>query len=60
LTQARLPGYRLSWANGQIRDRHCRIDDGFDELVKAADHVIGEQLQRLKKLMDSESAPRGH
>ncbi len=34
--------------------------DGFDELAKAADHVIGEQLQRLKKLIDSESAPRGH
>jgi len=33
--------------------------DGFDELAKAADHVIGEQLQRLKKLIDSESAPRG-
>jgi hypothetical protein len=34
--------------------------DGFDELAKAADHVIGEQLERLKKLIDSESAPRGH
>jgi hypothetical protein len=34
--------------------------DGFDELAKAADHVIGEQLERLKKLIDTESAPRGH
>jgi hypothetical protein len=34
--------------------------DGFEELAKAADHVIGEQLERLKKLIDSESAPRGH
>src|SRR5277367_3804487 len=24
--------------------------DGFDELAKAADHVLGEQLERLKKL----------
>jgi hypothetical protein len=33
--------------------------DGFDELSKAADHVLGEQLERLKKLLDGE-APRGH
>jgi hypothetical protein len=36
------------------------IKDGFDELSKAADHVLGEQAERLKKLVDAESAPRGH
>jgi hypothetical protein len=34
--------------------------DGFDGLSKAADGVLGEQLERLKKLVDGESAPRGH
>jgi|HubBroStandDraft_1064217.scaffolds.fasta_scaffold00495_17 uncharacterized protein YndB with AHSA1/START domain len=32
------------------------VKDGFDELSKAADHVFGEQLQRLKKLVDGEPA----
>jgi uncharacterized protein YndB with AHSA1/START domain len=31
--------------------------DGFDELSKAADRVLGEQLLRLKKLVDGEPAP---
>jgi uncharacterized protein YndB with AHSA1/START domain len=31
--------------------------DGFDELSKAADHVLGVQLERLKILVD-QSAPR--
>jgi uncharacterized protein YndB with AHSA1/START domain len=31
--------------------------DGFDALTKAADHVLGEQLQRLMKLLDGEPAP---
>lgn len=26
--------------------------DGFDDLSKAADHVLGEQLERLRKLVD--------
>src|SRR5258705_2740049 len=34
--------------------------DGFDELSKATDHVLGEQMERLKKLADAESAPHGH
>jgi len=34
--------------------------DGFDTLAKAADHVLGEQLQRLMKLADGEPAPRAH
>ena len=34
--------------------------DGFDELSKMTDHVLGEQMERLKKLVDGESAPRGH
>jgi hypothetical protein len=34
--------------------------DGFDGLSKTADGVLGEQLLRLKKLVDGESAPRGH
>jgi hypothetical protein len=34
--------------------------DGFDELSKAADQVLGEQLERLKKLLDGEAAPRAH
>jgi hypothetical protein len=33
--------------------------DGFDELSKMTDHVLGEQMERFKKLVD-ESAPRGH
>ena len=33
--------------------------DGFDGASKAADHVLGEQMERLKKLVDGESAPRG-
>jgi uncharacterized protein YndB with AHSA1/START domain len=33
------------------------VKDGFDELSKAADHVLGEQLLRLKKLVDGEPAP---
>jgi uncharacterized protein YndB with AHSA1/START domain len=36
------------------------IKDGFDELSKAADHVLGEQVERLRKLVDADSAPRGH
>jgi hypothetical protein len=32
--------------------------DGFEELSKAADHVLGEQLERLKKLVDG-AAPAG-
>src|ERR1700688_3449176 len=34
--------------------------DGFDELSKMTDHVLGEQMQRFKKSVDVESAPRGH
>jgi hypothetical protein len=34
--------------------------DGFDELSKMTDHVLGEQMARFKKLVDGESAPRGH
>jgi hypothetical protein len=30
--------------------------DGFDELSKAADHVLGEQLERLKNLVDGAAA----
>jgi uncharacterized protein YndB with AHSA1/START domain len=33
------------------------VKDGFDELSKAADRVLGEQLLRLKKLVDGEPAP---
>jgi hypothetical protein len=33
--------------------------DGFDELSKMTDQVLGEQIERLKKLVDGESAPRG-
>lgn len=36
------------------------VKDGFDELSKGADQVLGEQIARLKKLVDGESAPRGH
>jgi hypothetical protein len=34
--------------------------DGFDELSKMTDHVLGEQIQRFKKLVDGEAPPRGH
>jgi uncharacterized protein YndB with AHSA1/START domain len=34
--------------------------DGFDELSKMTDHVLGEQIVRLKKLVDGELAQRGH
>jgi hypothetical protein len=34
--------------------------DGFDELSKMTDHVLGEQMQRFKKLVDGEAPPRGH
>jgi hypothetical protein len=34
--------------------------DGFDELSKMTDHVLGEQLQRFKKLADGEAGPRSH
>jgi hypothetical protein len=32
------------------------VKDGFDELSKAADHVLGVQIQSLKKLMDGAPA----
>ena len=35
------------------------VKDGFDELSKAADHVLAEQLDRLKKLADG-GPPPGH
>lgn len=31
--------------------------DGFDELAKGADHVLGEQMERLKKLVEGAGAP---
>jgi hypothetical protein len=34
--------------------------DGFAELSKGADQVLGEQIDRLKKLVDGEPAPHGH
>jgi hypothetical protein len=34
--------------------------DGFDELSKMTDHVLGEQLERFKKLVDGAAGPRGH
>ena len=34
------------------------IKDGFDDLSKAADHVLGEQVERLTKLVDADSTPR--
>jgi uncharacterized protein YndB with AHSA1/START domain len=34
------------------------VKDGFDDLSKGVDHVFGEQLLRLKKLVDGEPAPR--
>jgi hypothetical protein len=34
--------------------------DGFDGLSKATDQVLGEQIERLKKLVDGEAAPRSH
>jgi uncharacterized protein YndB with AHSA1/START domain len=33
------------------------VKDGFDELSKASDRVLAEQLLRLKKLVDGEPAP---
>ncbi len=33
------------------------VKDGFDELSKAVDRVLAEQLVRLKKLADGEPAP---
>ncbi|HXC07782.1 MAG TPA: SRPBCC domain-containing protein [Steroidobacteraceae bacterium] len=33
------------------------VKDGFDDLSKGVDHVLGEQLVRLKKLIDGETAP---
>jgi uncharacterized protein YndB with AHSA1/START domain len=33
------------------------VKDGFDDLSKGVDHVLGEQLARLKKLVDGEPAP---
>jgi hypothetical protein len=35
------------------------IKDGFDDLSKGADHVLGEQVERLAKLVDTGSAPSG-
>ncbi len=32
------------------------VKDGFDELSKAADHVLGLQIQNLKKLVDGAAA----
>jgi Polyketide cyclase / dehydrase and lipid transport len=34
--------------------------DGFDEWSKLADRMLGEQMDRFKKYVDGESAPRGH
>jgi Polyketide cyclase / dehydrase and lipid transport len=34
--------------------------DGFDELSKMTDRVLGEQMERFKKSVDGESAPRAH
>jgi hypothetical protein len=34
--------------------------DGFEGLAKAADGVLGEQLARLKTLVDGELAPHAH
>jgi hypothetical protein len=34
--------------------------DGFDGASKAADQVLGEQLERLKALVDHAPVPRGH
>jgi uncharacterized protein YndB with AHSA1/START domain len=34
--------------------------DGFEELSKAADQVLGQQIEQLKKLVDGDSAQRGH
>jgi uncharacterized protein YndB with AHSA1/START domain len=33
------------------------VKDGFDDLSKGVDHVLGDQLLRLKKLVDGEPAP---
>jgi hypothetical protein len=29
------------------------VKDGFDALSKGADHVLGDQLERLRKLIDA-------
>jgi uncharacterized protein YndB with AHSA1/START domain len=34
--------------------------DGFEELSKGVDHVLGEQLERLRKLVEGAPAPDGH
>jgi len=36
------------------------VKDGIDGLSKAVDHVLGEQVARLKKFAEGEPAPRGH
>jgi hypothetical protein len=35
------------------------IKDGFEDLSKGADHVLGEQVERLAKLVDTGSVPSG-
>jgi hypothetical protein len=34
--------------------------DGLEGMSKIADQVLGEQLERLKKVVDGEPLPRGH
>jgi hypothetical protein len=34
--------------------------DGFEEISKMADQMLGGQIERLKKLAEGESAPRTH
>jgi hypothetical protein len=34
--------------------------DGFDELSKAADQVLGQQIEHLKTSVDGDAARRGH
>jgi hypothetical protein len=34
--------------------------DGFDEVSKMADQMLGEQIERLKKLVDGEPVPHAH
>jgi hypothetical protein len=34
--------------------------DGFDQWSKMSDRMLAEQMERFKKLVDGESAPRGH
>jgi uncharacterized protein YndB with AHSA1/START domain len=33
---------------------------GFEELSKSADQVLGDQVARLKKMLEGDSAPRAH